>query len=751
VFKLQVASALMSVAAIATIAVAHQDDPKLRDRRPPVQADAFRADIHGVGISDVARGGFTSDGVTLQTWLSLSELGGYSTGNDCWGYVSPSEREYAIMGVNSATIFIEVTNPGNSQIVATIPGVDSLWRDVKVFNEYCYAVSEGGDGIQVIDMGDIDNGVVTLVNTVTNGGTTATHNVAIDTDSGYLYRLGGGPNGFRCYDLNASPTNPPLVATWSDKYIHDAQFITYPAGTPYAGKEIAFCFAGFNSGFEQTGLTILDITNKSNIIELAALEHSNNEYSHQGWLTDDLQYIYLNDELDEQNTGTVTTTRIISVSDLSNPVQVGTCTTGLSAIDHNLYIKGDKMYQANYQSGLRIFDISNPLAPVETAWFDTYPEGDSAAFNGMWSTYPYHPSGVIFCSDLERGLFVFQTAQIEISLVSDLPDLLSPQGESIEVRVRGLSGGQPDQDSFTLIVNDGNGQQSVSLSPTANPEIWRANFPQMTCGNIAAWHIDVATLAGQQVSLPSGGASNPYEILVADGTSVSFDDNFQNDLGWTVINGATEGNWQRAVPGNGGIRCDNPNDGDGSGTCYVTGNLTNEDVDGGTTVLTSPSIDCTTGSAVSYFRWYNNGTSCSGADPLNDIMEVDISYDGGSSWSNLETIGPVDQSSGGWFNPSFVLDDVPNGTIRLRFSVGDLGAGSVIEAAIDGISITKVDCDDLDSCPADCANDDGIVDVEDILALLGQFGTSGSCDADGSGVIDVGDILELIASYGPCP
>ena len=265
----------------ATIAIAHQDDPKLRDRRPPVQAAAFHADVHGVGTSGTTRG-FTSDGVTLQSWLSLSALGGYSTGNDCWGYVSPSGREYAIVGVNSATIFVEVTNPGNAQIVETINGVDSLWRDVKVFNEYCYAVSEGGDGIQVIDMSGIDDGVVTLLGTVNSGNTTATHNVAIDTESGFLYRLGGGSNGFRCHDLNANPVNPPFVASWSDKYIHDAQFITYPAGTPYAGREIAFCFAGFNGGFEQTGLTILDVTDKSNIIELSALEHSNNFYSPSG-------------------------------------------------------------------------------------------------------------------------------------------------------------------------------------------------------------------------------------------------------------------------------------------------------------------------------------------------------------------------------------------------------------------------------------------------------------------------------------
>jgi hypothetical protein len=55
-------------------------------------------------------------------------------------------------------------------------------------------------------------------------------------------------------------------------------------------------------------------------------------------------------------------------------------------------------------------------------------------------------------------------------------------------------------------------------------------------------------------------------------------------------------------------------------------------------------------------------------------------------------------------------------------------------------------------CPCDCADPpDGVVDIVDFLALLGQWGTPGSCDADGNGVVDITDFLGMLARWGPCP
>ena len=750
-FRLQVLATVATGSVIVASALAHQDDPKLRDRQPPVQADAFRADLDK---ADHVRGAFESDGIMMLSWLSLSALGGYQSGNDCWGYVSPSGREYALMGVNSATIFVDVTVPGNATIVETISGPDSLWRDIKTYQNYAYSVSEGGSGIQVMDMSNIDLGVVTLVNTITDGGTAATHNVVIDTTSGFLYRTGGGSNGLRIYDLNPDPAAPVYVGTWTNKYVHDAQIITYPAGTPYAGKQIAFCYAGFNGGWEQTGLTILDVTNKSNIVILGELEYTNNNYSHQGWVSEDLQYVYLNDELDEQNTGTPTTTRIIDVSDLSSPGEAGTCSTGLTSIDHNLYIHGDRMYQANYRSGLQVFDISDPLSPVRTGWFDTYPGDDGASFNGMWSNYPYMPSGITICSDLERGLFVLSAASIEISLLEDLPELLSPTGATLPVRIRGLAGNQADPDTFKLLVNDGSGEQIIPLSPTSDPEVWNVNFPNMDCGNFANWHVTATSLSGQTVTLPSGGPSNPYETLVADGLIETFKDDFQTDTGWTVEIDCIDGEWTRGVPVNGG-RGDPVTDADGSGLCFVTDNeIGNSDVDGGLTRLVSPTLDASaTGAILTYWRWYSNDF---GAAPNEDIFLVEVSDDGGTNWFTLETVGPDGLgTSGGWFQKQFPIDSMggisPSDNFRVRFTAEDSGSGSVVEAGVDGVSITAVDCDDLEDCPADCANGDGVVDVQDILEILAQFGTAGDCDVNGNGVVDVSDILEVISAWGVCP
>ncbi|MHC4415245.1 MAG: choice-of-anchor D domain-containing protein [Planctomycetota bacterium] len=53
-------------------------------------------------------------------------------------------------------------------------------------------------------------------------------------------------------------------------------------------------------------------------------------------------------------------------------------------------------------------------------------------------------------------------------------------------------------------------------------------------------------------------------------------------------------------------------------------------------------------------------------------------------------------------------------------------------------------------CPMDCGDGDGTVGIRDLLALLGQWGTEGSCDADGGGV-GIRDLLMLLAAWGACP
>jgi choice-of-anchor B domain-containing protein len=301
---------------------------------------------------------------------------------------------------------MDVSDPGDPRMVAFVRGPDSLWRDMKVYRDFAYAISEGGNGIQVMDMSGIDDGVVTLVREVNDIDTGRTHTVAIDTESGFLYRCGGRSNGLRIYSLE-DPAKPTLVSEWQDKYVHECQVLTYSEGD-YAGRQIAFVCGGFNGGWSETGLDILDVTDKANITKLGRVTWANPGYSHQCWLSPDRKWAFLNDELDETSYGLPSTTHVINLEDLSNPYHAGTFTNNNTAIDHNLYTKDDMLFCANYRSGLRVWQYTDPLNPKEIAYFDTWPGDDLPQFNGLWNNYPYLPSGIIIGSDIERGMFVWR-------------------------------------------------------------------------------------------------------------------------------------------------------------------------------------------------------------------------------------------------------------------------------------------------------------------------------------------------------
>ena len=128
--------------------------------------------------SGAGRIAFTASNVQLLGWLPVSEFpAGNQSGSDCWGYTSPSGREYALIGLSGGTGFVEVTDPGAPVLVDFEPhnSFQSLWRCLKVFGAYAYAGSEGGGGIQIFDMTNIDAGVVTASSVTGSSCTTSTH------------------------------------------------------------------------------------------------------------------------------------------------------------------------------------------------------------------------------------------------------------------------------------------------------------------------------------------------------------------------------------------------------------------------------------------------------------------------------------------------------------------------------------------------------------------------------------------------
>ena len=364
--------------------------------------------------------GYPCNGIDLMSYTPLSVMSA-SLANDIWGWTSPNTGdEYVILGLINGTAFFNISDPVNPTYLGKLPTQtgNSDWRDVKVFNNHAFIVSEAGShGMQVFNLLQLD-GVTSAQNwsnTAYFNGSSAgatfgnAHNIVINEGSGYAYVVGAGQCSGGLYAININnPTNPTFAGCFSsDGYTHDAQCVNYIGPDPqYQGTEICL-----NSN--ENTLTIVDVTDKTDMTQISRTGYNGSRYTHQGWITEDHQYYLMNDELDESGNGHNTRTYIWDLRDLDNPVYLGFYQSPVAAIDHNLYIKDNLAYCSNYRSGLRVLDVSNIASGnlTEFAYFDTYPSSNSSSFTGTWSNYPYFASGVIAVSDIEgstAGLYLLK-------------------------------------------------------------------------------------------------------------------------------------------------------------------------------------------------------------------------------------------------------------------------------------------------------------------------------------------------------
>jgi choice-of-anchor B domain-containing protein len=747
----------LAAAAVVGAALAHEDDRKVLDRIPRTEGPGLRTGTPEVlgapavppGVAEgglLAAGGklasqfegseFPREGVQLLSWLTLHELWDMQTGSSGWGYTSPSGREYALIGLSDGTGIVEITDPGNPDPVALIPGPNSLWHDVRTYQHYAYAVSEGGSGIQVIDLAQIDNGIATLVNTVTPGGSTATHTVTINEATGYLYRAGGSGNGLRIYSLS-NPANPVYVGAWQQRYVHEATAVEYTSG-PYAGKEIVFACGGLNGGFTDTGVDILDVTNKSNIVQLSHATYSGRAFCHQAWPSEDLQYLYINDELDEE--GTIkTTTKILDISDLSNPVEMPEFYGSKKSIGHNLYVRGDLIYEANYTSGLRVFDATDPLAPVETMYFDTFPEGNNATFNSLWQVYPYFQSGVVIGCDIEKGLFVWWVgdALVSFDYPGGKPATFAPAGDTLEVAISGLGPGDLVAGTEKLHYDAGAGWVTLPLAPvgpTGNG-LYQASLPAFPCGEEIRYYASAKSSNGITWTDPQGAPGVFHLATSAAAEALAVHHDFEAPTGWVAGapgDTAVSGLW---ILGNPTIKAGQPgNDVSPAGTnCWLTGNTSLSalagNVDGGKTTLTSEVYDLSAHAdpSIGYWRWYSNHSSQLGQVPYEDTFEVEITNDG-TQWVDVETLGPAGpEVVGGWIHHQFRVADfvTPTSTVQVRFVASDSNGASIVEAAIDEFEVFELHCEGaVNYCTAG-------VSASGCSALLSASGTASASATSG--------------------
>jgi len=367
------------------------------------------------GFADI----YPCDGYDLMAHITLNTMGALK-GNDSWGWTDPTtNREYALVATDANTSFVDITVPNNPIYLGSLPTatVSSSWRDVKVYNNHAFVVSEASNhGMQVFDLTrlrNVSNPPETFSADTRLTGFGSSHNIVINETSGYAYIVGTNRNtspslGGPIFVNIQNPTSPVIEGFMIEGgYSHDAQVVTYNGpDSDYTGKEILI-------GSNENELVIADVTDKLNPNIISTISYSNVRYAHQGWFTEDMRYFLLGDEVDEIQVGNNTRTIIFDFQDLDNPSYHFDFLGQSGAIDHNGYVKGNIYYMANYRAGVRMLDISNiaNTSIAEVGYFDTYPANDGTDFNGAWNVYPYFPSGNIIISDIERGLIVIRKSE----------------------------------------------------------------------------------------------------------------------------------------------------------------------------------------------------------------------------------------------------------------------------------------------------------------------------------------------------
>jgi len=362
-------------------------------------------------------GDYPCNGYDLQSFISLAELD-TDRGNDSWGWTDPDNGdEYAIMGVKNGTVFIDISDPINPIYLGKLPTHtdNSTWRDIKVYQNYAFIVSEASNhGMQVFDLTRLKN--VSNAPEIFNedahyDGFGSSHNIVINEETGYAYSVGDNTYSGGAHFIDISdPLNPIAAGGYSDDgYTHDAQVVIYNGpDTDYTGKEIYI-------GSNEDKVVIVDVTDKNNPQHISSVSYSNFSYTHQGWITEDFKYYILGDESDEINLGFNTKTIVLDFTDLDNPIHSFDYSGPTLATDHNGYVNGDLFYLANNAAGLRVIDISDISngEMTEIGFFDSHPLNDFAGYEGIWSTYPYFESGNIVISDRE-GFLVVKSSTLAI-------------------------------------------------------------------------------------------------------------------------------------------------------------------------------------------------------------------------------------------------------------------------------------------------------------------------------------------------
>ena len=660
--------------------------------------------------------------------------------SDIWGYQAPDSTEYALVGTNNSFSIVSLADPANPTEVASIPGANSIWRDIKVWGDFAYVTTDqGDDGLLIVDMTNLPNSVEHYFwkpNLLGTGPLETCHNLYLD-EFGYVYLAGCNMNGggILFLDVFTDPYNPIFVGAGDNRYAHDV----------YVRDNIMY-----TSDLTQ-GLNITDVTDKTNI-QLLATQTTPFNFTHNAWSTDDNEFVFTTDETNNAPVAAY------DVSDPSNVIEMDqfkpTTTLGDGVIPHNVHVYQEFLIISYYSDGVIIVDASKPDNLIEVGNFDTFIPA-STGFSGAWGAYPFLPSGTILVTDISSGLYVLTPNYVNACYlegnVTDAADGSSIGGVEVIIsstdpnidntNVLGeYKTGQPTAGTFDVTFSK-LGYESLTVpADLINGEVTildvqlTASIPQVITGT-AISALDGNPIPNAQFVIQSDaityditadangnftenvylddynffvGAWGYLHIAEAHPVNVldtafvfelteGYQDDFIFDLDWLVFGDASSGTWERDEPigtsyQGGASNTGDDIEGDLGMDCYVTGNdgggAGADDIDNGETFLRSPTMDLSNYNQpiLSYYTWFFNDGGGNQSGPPNDTLKV-IVTNGTGTEVILETIT---DSEGAWRPKSeFILSDFIDITsdMKVQFVSGDYGSGHLVEAAVDAFLV----------------------------------------------------------------
>ena len=334
---------------------------------------------------------------------------------ECWGYAAGG-REYALLGIETGTSIIDVTDPTNPVEITFIPSAEIRLKDIKTYQTYAYVVTDGvANGIQIIDLSDLPNSAV-QVGFYTE--LIASHNIFIDEAAGIMYAEGeieSIPNSkpIRVISL-ADPLNPVEIHGFGNtaeggQNAHDF----------YAKDNLLYVAEGANQS-----VAFYDMTIPTAPVLLSRFVLPGGGFVHSAWPSDDGDFLMTTEETPGK------TVKLWDITDLNNPILKGDY-LATNQIAHNVHLRGNFAYISHYTDGLRIVNISDPLNIVEAGFYDTFPGGSLGAFDGAWGVYALLPSGNIIISDTATGLYLFSfqgPPDVSITSIPQNPPVIFPSG-----------------------------------------------------------------------------------------------------------------------------------------------------------------------------------------------------------------------------------------------------------------------------------------------------------------------------------